>query len=717
MPGDKAPGPDGFTGAFFSKCWDIIKSDMLNAANTFHFLRTSNLAILNSANIVLIPKKEGAVTVADYRPISLIHSFAKIISKVLALRLAPHMNNLVSPYQSAFIKGRSIHESIFRNKTPALFLKLDITKAFDSVRWEYLLTLLEELGFPSRWREWIAVLLSSSSSRVLLNGVPGAPIQHGRGLRQGDPLSPLLFVIAIDPLQKLLELATNLGYLGKLRGKTATLSVSMYADDAAIFIKPTRKDVSSLARLLENFGDTTGLLANAHKSIVVPIRCEGLNLTHILDTFEAQKTNFPIKYLGLPLSHRRLRRVDFQPLVDKMAKKMTTWNARHLNHAGRLTLVKSVLTSHAVYTITSLRPPKSTLKEIDSKRKQFLWAGVEMLTGAKCKVNWSRSTRPVELGGLGILHLGRFARALRLRWLWRKWSGRQTIELGSEIPSSKNDRLLFAAATTTSIGNGKKLSFWHDGWLQGERPCDLAPCLYTISKSKQRSLHDALQNGNWVRDIDLRHASLSARHLLEYVQLWRATQGLLLQPSIEDSVTWKFTHTGEYSSGSAYKAQFIGSIATNFKDLIWALWAPSKCKFFSWLAIQNRIWTSDRLQARGWANPGQCPLCRHTTESIVHLFVECRFARRIWREISCWTAILGLDPTTWGHSDNLHHCGIPIRIQKGLRTLMILCWEIWKERNNRVFGRAEAPFAGVLGKIKDEARLWSLAGAKGLRTL
>ncbi|WVZ67810.1 LOW QUALITY PROTEIN: hypothetical protein U9M48_016840 [Paspalum notatum var. saurae] len=242
MPADKAPGPDGFTGAFFTKCWEIIKADVLKAANAFHLLRTSNLSILNSANIVLVPKKEGADSVGDYRPISLIHSFAKIISKVLAMRLAPHMDNLVSPSQSAFIKKRNIHESflavcnavrrLHRNRVPALFFKLDITKAFDSVRWEYLLTLLKRLGFPPRWCDWIAVLLSLASSRVLVNGCTN---QTRKRPTTGDPPSPLLFVLSIDPLQKLLDLATRLGYLAKLRGRAATLRVSMYADDAAIF--------------------------------------------------------------------------------------------------------------------------------------------------------------------------------------------------------------------------------------------------------------------------------------------------------------------------------------------------------------------------------------------------------------------------------------------------------------------------------------------------
>jgi hypothetical protein len=110
----------------------------------------------------------------------------------------------------------SIHNTAGRyhnSMLPTLFLKLDITKAFNSVRCVYLLNLLHILGFPHRCHDWIAALLFTSSMRVLLNGIPNAPIKHGRGLQQGNPLSPLLFIIAMDPLQKLLDLATQKGYL------------------------------------------------------------------------------------------------------------------------------------------------------------------------------------------------------------------------------------------------------------------------------------------------------------------------------------------------------------------------------------------------------------------------------------------------------------------------------------------------------------------------
>ena len=248
LPSDKAPGPDGFSGLFFKSCWNIIKQDVVAAVNSFHSLRCADLNLLNKANIILIPKKEGAESIQDFRPISLIHAVAKIISKLLVLRLAPFLNELVAPCQSAFIKGRAIHDNYLyvrniarrfhRHKIPALLLKLDVSKAFDSVRWDYLLDLLQRRGFPSHWRNWIAATLTSSTSKILLNGIPSEAIQHGRGLRQGDPLSPLLFILAIDPLQRLLSVATDRGLLSNLGGRMMRFRVSMYADDAVILSNP-----------------------------------------------------------------------------------------------------------------------------------------------------------------------------------------------------------------------------------------------------------------------------------------------------------------------------------------------------------------------------------------------------------------------------------------------------------------------------------------------
>jgi hypothetical protein len=252
-----------------------------------------------------LPKKEGAESIHDFRPISLIHDVAKIIMKILALRLTPLSGQLISNCQSAFINKRSIHDNFLyvrnltrkfhRNKTLALFLKLDILKSFHLVRWDYVVTLMEHRVFPTRWISWITTLLSSSTSTVMLNGGPLQPIQHGRGLRQGDPFSPLLFILAIDPLNRLLQIATDRGLLSPLNGRTARFRISMYADDAVIFLRSTTNNINNLRDILVNFGLVTGLQTNLQKTTVSAISYSDINLDAVLASLPVARAHFPIK--------------------------------------------------------------------------------------------------------------------------------------------------------------------------------------------------------------------------------------------------------------------------------------------------------------------------------------------------------------------------------------------------------------------------------------
>jgi hypothetical protein len=196
---------------------------------------------------------------------------------------------------------------------------------------------------------------------VLLNRVAGDPIKHGRGLRQGDPLSPLLFVLAIDPLHQILRKTTEQGQLQKLKGRGTMIHTSLYADDAAIFMAPIKQDINFLASTLQHFGDVTGLATNCTKSQVVPIRCAGIDLDDTLQAFPANRTTFPMKYLGLPLLVKRLKRIHFQPLEDKVAPKLMPWIGNHVTMAGRSSLIKLVLTSIAIYFITVLNIPVEAL--------------------------------------------------------------------------------------------------------------------------------------------------------------------------------------------------------------------------------------------------------------------------------------------------------------------------------------------------------------------
>lgn len=186
----------------------------------------THLHRLNQATMILLPKSAEAITAKDYRPISLVCSFAKLITKIMATNLQRRMNDLVGPCQNAFIKGRAIQDNFCyvnglakafrRSKTPALMLKLDIQRAFDTVSWEFLLGLLTARGFGRSFTNCLSALLSTSSTRILVNGELSEKIDLMKGLRQGDPLSPLLFVLVMDCLAVLIDKAVNMGILGPI---------------------------------------------------------------------------------------------------------------------------------------------------------------------------------------------------------------------------------------------------------------------------------------------------------------------------------------------------------------------------------------------------------------------------------------------------------------------------------------------------------------------
>jgi hypothetical protein len=223
MPADRAPGPDGYIGQFYKSCWNIIKADFMAAIMNLFQGDDMKLWLLNSAYLTLIPKKDDAISAKDFCPISLIYSFVKLITKILANWLAPLLDSLVATNQSAFIRGRCIHDNFIlvqqsiklfhKLKVPSLFLKLNISKAFDSISWPFLFEVLSHVGFGSRWCKLVGNILSSASTRIILNGQPGDQIRHRRGLRQGDPLSPMLFVLVMDVLNSLFCKARELGLL------------------------------------------------------------------------------------------------------------------------------------------------------------------------------------------------------------------------------------------------------------------------------------------------------------------------------------------------------------------------------------------------------------------------------------------------------------------------------------------------------------------------
>ena len=154
--------------------------------------------------------------------------------------------------------------------------------------------------------------------------------------------------------------------------------------------------------------------------------------------------------------------------------------------------------------------------------------------------------------------------------------------------------------------------------------------------------------------------------------------------------------------------------------LVWNAWAPPKCKLFAWMIIQNRVWTADRLQRRGWPNCGNCPLCGQVQESGVHLLFHCRFSARIWNAIATWIGTPLLLSCRWEHLHSVLDCWTatvthPGAPRKAVASMIILTsWKLWNERNSRIFRHSSHLPSLVISEIKEEARTWCTAGAKCL---
>jgi len=669
------------------------------------------------------------VEAKDYRPISLVHSFAKLVTKMMANRLAPYLDKLVATNQSAFTRGRCIHDNymlvqqtikiLHRRKISSLFLKLDISKAFDSVDWSFLLEILAHLGFGAVWRNLVSNLLHSASTQVLLNGEPGDFITHQRGLRQGDPLSPMLFILVMDVLNSLFMKAEAEGLLLPLHSTGQRLS--LYADDVALFIRSEEDDLQITKNLLQVFEEASGLRTNLQKSCVIPIHCDGEVAEVVNSTLQCSTTSFPTTYLGLPISDRKLRRSDLLIWIEKIAIKLPGWKAPLMSLAGRAVLVRYVITAIPIYLLIAIRVPKWFIRAVDKIRKSFLWKGRKEINGGSCLVAWEKVMRPIDLGGLGIHNLEIMGWALQMRWLWFEKTKPDRPWAGLEIPVHPNTAALFTVSVFTTVGNGHNTLFWTDRWLHGCSIENLAPNVFKCIPArlrKSRTVREALLDLTWVSDI---RGALGWLGLVEYLELWDVLTDVVLQDT-EDIHHWKFEASGLFSSRSAYRAFFAGSVGFEPWKRLWKSWAPSKCKTFVWLAIRNRCWTADRLQKRGLPHPDCCPLCDQEEETVQHLLTTCVFARQFWFSI---LQSLNLSQLVPRHTDNSFADWwkkswkkLQKHLRKGFNSLVILgAWVIWKHRNACVFDGTTPNLQGALQSFKDECHLWQISGAKGLAAL
>jgi hypothetical protein len=314
FPNNKSPGPDGFNAEFLRKCWPIIKNDFYELCNQLH-QGSLCLDSMNGCFITLVPKMDGANSTNDFRLISLLNCTLKLITKLLANRLQKVIMQLIHENQYGFIESRTIQDCLswayeylhmcHNSKRATVILKLDFEKAFDKVEHEFILQVLQPKGFGPKWCHWIQQILASATSSVLLNGVPG------------DPLSPLLFVLAADFLQTIVNDAMSQGHLTRPLplNSTPNFPIIQYVDDTLVILPAEVNQLLHLKSLLLSFGDATGLKVNYGKSNLIPINVDEDLLHMLVAALNCQQGSLPFTYLGLPLSTTKPRKESFMPLL------------------------------------------------------------------------------------------------------------------------------------------------------------------------------------------------------------------------------------------------------------------------------------------------------------------------------------------------------------------------------------------------------------------
>ncbi|PKI71887.1 hypothetical protein CRG98_007746 [Punica granatum] len=371
---------------------------------------------VNSMIIALVPKEEKADSTKNFRPISYCNMVYKCITKVIANRLKGVLPDVISLHQSAFVQGRKISNNVLlahelvRNYhkhrvTPRCAIKIDLMKAFDSLNWDFVLNSLDAMGIPSTFLKRIRGCITSSYFFVAINGSLASYFAGQKGLRQGDSLSPYMFVIAIEVFSNLLNATAEEGKVGyHPRCKSIKLTHLCFADDLFLFTNGSKVSLLAILDVLSTFYNWSGLKLNPEKS---EIFMGGINEEGIIDLVNCsgfKKGTLPVRYLGIPLVSGKLSLKNCKALMERIVKRIRSWSVKHLSYACRVQLINSVLFSMANYWCSHFILPKKVIKLVQQKYRSFLWKSLEQHTGGG-NVSWETVCLPKAEGRLGIKDL------------------------------------------------------------------------------------------------------------------------------------------------------------------------------------------------------------------------------------------------------------------------------------------------------------------------
>ncbi|GAU22999.1 hypothetical protein TSUD_98280 [Trifolium subterraneum] len=606
----KSPGPDGIHFGFLKEFWGDMKDDVMRFLNEFH--------------------RNG--------------------------KLTKGCGSVISEFQSAFVKERQILDGILianevvddarKLHKELILFKVDFEKTYDSVDWGYLETVMRQMAFPTLWRKWIRECVSTATASVLVNGSPTDEFPLERGLRQGDPLSPFMFLLAAEGLnvmmQAMIQSSLFTGY--SIGTKLPTLvSHHQFADDTLLLGAKSWANVCALRAVLVLFEAVSGLKVNFHKSMLVGVNIIESWLAEAACVLGCRVGVVPFMYLGLPIGG--------EPRL----------------------LLKSVLTSLPVYALSFFKAPSGIISSIESLLTNFFWGGCE----DKRKIpwiSWNIVCLRKEDGGLGVRQLREFNVALLGKWCWRAlvdktglWyrvlaarygehagrvreGGRNRSTWWKEIvrlrdaEGDEEEMGWFAAGVERRVGNGVDTLFWTDPWLGGVPLSVRFRRMFDLSQHKLRTVAEMRE---------LRWGEGGAA-LLWRSQLWvweeelvAECRGLLsntiLQTHEADKWVWRHDPGGGYTVRGAYNLltrtdMGVDEVPT---DLIWHKQVPSKVSVLAWRLLRNRLPTKDNLVRRHIITPDAhfCVTGCGEVETAQHLFLSCPIFAPMWSSLRAWVGI------------------------------------------------------------------------------